>query len=79
MILRSLRKEKGYTSRFVYTALDIKQSTFSCYEHGKRRPKVKFFIELQKIYNLNDTEILKVMQLHEEEVEEYERRTKKTT
>lgn len=79
MILKKLRKERGFTSKFIYTALGIKQSTFSCYEHSKRRPGVKFFIKLQKLYDLNDSEILKVMQLHEDEVEEYERRTKKIT
>lgn len=79
MILKKLRQERGYTSKFIYTALGIKQSTFSCYEHGKRRANVKFFIGLQKLYDLNDSEILKVMQLHEEEVEQYEGRTKKTT
>ena len=80
MTLRTLRKERGYTSKFIYTTLGIKQSTFSNYETSRRVPSVSFFIGLQKIYNLSDSEILKLMQKVEEEVKEnIERRTKKTS
>lgn len=80
MILRKLRNERGYTSKFVYTVLGVNQSTFSHYERADKRPNINFFLELQKLYQLNDSEILKVMQIHEQEVtEKNERKTKRTT
>lgn len=70
MVLKNMRKEKGLTAKFIYSTLGIKQSTYSHYENGERNPPRKFFIDLKKIYNLNDTEILTLMQVVEKEVRE---------
>lgn len=79
MILKNMRKEKGITAKFIYSALGIKQPTYSRYENSERFPPVNFFIALKNIYNLNDTEVLTLMQVVEKEVKEYAKRTPKTT
>lgn len=79
MILKNMREEKGLTAKFIYSALGIKQSTYSRYENGERCPPVNFFIALKNIYNLNDTEVLILMQAVEKEVKKHGKRTPKTT
>lgn len=76
MILKEMRKNKGLTSRFIYSTLGIKQSTYSRYESGERFPPINFFIGLQSIYSLNDTETLVLMQVVEKEVRENGKRVR---
>lgn len=70
MILKTMRKQRGLTAKFIYSSLGIKQSTYSRYENCDRFPPVDFFIGLKKIYNLNDTEVLTLMQVVKKEVSE---------
>lgn len=68
-ILKKIRLERGYTAKFVYTALGVTQVQYSNYERGKRFPQsIKFFIDLKNFYNFNDSEILKIIQVLEGEV-----------
>lgn len=70
-ILKKIRQERGYTARFVYTALGVTQVQYSNYETGKRYPQsVNFFMNLKKFYNFNDSEILKIIQVLESEVKQ---------
>lgn len=68
MILKTIRKERELTAKFVYSSLGIKQSTFSRYENGSRFPPLSFFIKLKSIYHLNDSEVLTLMQEVKKEV-----------
>jgi len=77
MILKNMREEKGLTAKFIYSALGIKQSTYSRYENSERCPSINFFVGLKNIYNLNDTEILILMQVVEKEVRENGKRIRK--
>lgn len=79
MILKNMRKEKGLTAKFIYSALGVNQSTYSRYENSERYPPVDFFISLKDFYNLNDTEVLTLMQVVEKEVREHGKRVGKVT
>ena len=77
MILKKMRMERGFTAKFIYNVLGIKQCTYSSYENSKRYPPISFFIGIKKIYNLNDSEILTLMQVVDKEVKSCGRRNKK--
>lgn len=72
MILKNMRKERGLSAKFVYSSLGIKQPTFSRYENGNRFPPIIFFMGIQNIYNLNDSELLSLMQAVKKEVSKNE-------
>lgn len=76
MILKNLRVARGITAKFVHETLGVKQSTYSRYENANHVPPVDVFIGLKKIYNLNDTEVLALMQAVEREVKENGKRAK---
>ena len=52
--LKQARENKGLAQKDVYTRLGVKQSRFSAWENGKSEPEIRVFLELCRIYGIED-------------------------
>jgi len=51
--LKHVRKEWGFTQRYIEEELKIKQPTLACYESGKRQPDLETLGRLADFYGVS--------------------------
>ncbi len=56
--LIELRKERGYTQKYVAEYLQIDRSNYSKYELGKLALSIEILVELSKLYSVSTDYIL---------------------
>lgn len=76
MILKEMRIRKGFSARFVSSFLGVKQNTYSQYENAKRFPPIPILLNIQRLYKLNDSECLSLIDTLYEEARNEQRNIK---
>lgn len=56
--MKEIRTNKGYTQEYIAKKLNIKQSTYSLKEAGKRKFTIAEILELREIFQVSLEELL---------------------
>lgn len=73
MYISEIRKQKGYSQKYVAKAVGVSQNALCQYEKGKRKPSPELLIKLADLFNCTIDELIRGGKQNERDQEKIRR------